>query len=94
MNLALQTYTILRNCVCLVFEDLFKLTGRRKASGLHDDMTWIIFLYSRPQVLVLTGSPMDRKCLVDFSVSITKNVGLMVCGHVILVSVQQSQLID
>jgi len=38
----------------------------------------------RPQVLVLTGSPMDRKCLVDFSVSITKNVGLMVCGHIIL----------
>lgn len=47
----------------------------------------------RPQVLVLTGSPMDRKCLVDFSVSITKNVGLMVCGHVIL-GEPEEKLID
>ena len=40
----------------------------------------------RPQVLVLTGDPENRPALVDFVSHITKDVGLMVCGHVIVVS--------
>ncbi|XP_076465820.1 solute carrier family 12 member 1-like isoform X2 [Babylonia areolata] len=38
----------------------------------------------RPQVLVLTGQPDTRPILVDFVSHITKNVGLMVCGNVIV----------
>ncbi|KAK2151035.1 hypothetical protein LSH36_378g01015 [Paralvinella palmiformis] len=38
----------------------------------------------RPQLLVLCGFPSDRQILVDFGSNITKNVSLMVCGHVIL----------
>ncbi|XP_043910677.1 solute carrier family 12 member 2-like [Protopterus annectens] len=36
----------------------------------------------RPQCLVLTGAPVSRPALVDLVNSFTKNVGLMVCGHV------------
>ncbi|XP_075467778.1 solute carrier family 12 member 2-like isoform X2 [Ascaphus truei] len=36
----------------------------------------------RPQCLVLTGSPVTRPALVDLVHSFTKNVGLMICGHV------------
>ena len=42
----------------------------------------------RPQILVLTGFPQDRPALVEFTSSITKNVSLMICGHVILVCVR------
>ncbi|KAL8575172.1 hypothetical protein ACOMHN_042482 [Nucella lapillus] len=38
----------------------------------------------RPQVLVLTGEPEIRPILVDFVSHITKNVGLMVCGNVMV----------
>ncbi|KAK7115879.1 solute carrier family 12 member 3-like [Littorina saxatilis] len=38
----------------------------------------------RPQVLVLTGEPENRPALVDFVSHVTKNVGLMVCGSVII----------
>uniref|UniRef100_A0A5S6R3N1 Solute carrier family 12 member 2 n=1 Tax=Trichuris muris TaxID=70415 RepID=A0A5S6R3N1_TRIMR len=37
----------------------------------------------RPQFLVFTGNPVSRPCLIDFVRSITKDVSLMVCGHVI-----------
>ncbi|CDW54508.1 solute carrier family 12 [Trichuris trichiura] len=40
----------------------------------------------RPQVLVFTGNPVSRPCLIDFVRSITKDVSLMVCGHVITLS--------
>jgi len=40
----------------------------------------------RPQVLVLTGFPWDRPALVNFCAGLTKNVGLMVCAHVLYVS--------
>ncbi|KAM8939350.1 solute carrier family 12 member 2-like [Pelodytes ibericus] len=36
----------------------------------------------RPQCLVLTGCPVARPALVDLVHSFTKNVGLMICGHV------------
>ncbi|XP_053556068.1 solute carrier family 12 member 2-like [Bombina bombina] len=36
----------------------------------------------RPQCLVLTGSPVSRPALVNLVHSFTKNVGLMICGHV------------
>ncbi|XP_006008712.1 solute carrier family 12 member 2 [Latimeria chalumnae] len=36
----------------------------------------------RPQCLVLTGAPNSRPALVQLVHSFTKNVGLMVCGHV------------
>ncbi|UYV72507.1 SLC12A1 [Cordylochernes scorpioides] len=37
----------------------------------------------RPQIMVLTGNPRARPALVDFGSSITKNLSLMVCGHVL-----------
>ncbi|GAB0099647.1 bumetanide-sensitive sodium-(potassium)-chloride cotransporter [Sergentomyia squamirostris] len=37
----------------------------------------------RPQILVLSGLPSIRSILVDFGYMITKNVSLIVCGHVI-----------
>ncbi|XP_034048858.1 solute carrier family 12 member 2 isoform X2 [Thalassophryne amazonica] len=36
----------------------------------------------RPQCLVMTGYPNSRPALLDLVHSFTKNVGLMVCGHV------------
>ncbi|XP_069505715.1 solute carrier family 12 member 2-like [Ambystoma mexicanum] len=36
----------------------------------------------RPQCLVLTGPPVIRPALVDLVHSFTKNVGLMICGHI------------
>ncbi|ESO08644.1 hypothetical protein HELRODRAFT_74876 [Helobdella robusta] len=38
----------------------------------------------RPQVLALTSFPSERPALVDFCTSMTKNISLMVCGHVII----------
>ncbi|XP_064608218.1 solute carrier family 12 member 2-like [Liolophura sinensis] len=37
----------------------------------------------RPQVLVMTGYPHSRPALVDFAADITKNISLMVCGHIL-----------
>ncbi|CAH2292218.1 solute carrier family 12 member 2 [Pelobates cultripes] len=45
----------------------------------------------RPQCLVLTGSPVARQALVDLAHSFTKNVGLMICGHVHVGSHRQCQ---
>ncbi|XP_064618818.1 solute carrier family 12 member 3-like [Lineus longissimus] len=36
----------------------------------------------RPQILVLSGFPSSRPALVDFASNITKNISLMVCGHI------------
>ncbi|XP_071543225.1 bumetanide-sensitive sodium-(potassium)-chloride cotransporter-like isoform X2 [Panulirus ornatus] len=37
----------------------------------------------RPQLLVLSGAPGSRPPLLDFAHSITKNISLLACGHVI-----------
>ncbi|KAK3097932.1 hypothetical protein FSP39_014651 [Pinctada imbricata] len=37
----------------------------------------------RPQVLVLTGFPKSRPALVDFVHTLTKKIGLMICGHIL-----------
>ncbi|XP_067646757.1 bumetanide-sensitive sodium-(potassium)-chloride cotransporter isoform X2 [Eurosta solidaginis] len=37
----------------------------------------------RPQILVLSGLPNTRPVLVDFAYMLTKNLSLMVCGHLI-----------
>ncbi|KAI1301558.1 Solute carrier family 12 member 2 [Halotydeus destructor] len=37
----------------------------------------------RPQALVLTGCPSTRPALVDFAYSITKGIGMIVCGHAV-----------
>ena len=37
----------------------------------------------RPQILVLSGQPLSRPCLLDVGTLFTKNVGLLVCGHVV-----------
>ena len=39
----------------------------------------------RPQMLVLTGPVGSRPPLIDFAHSITKNISLLACGHVIQV---------
>uniref|UniRef100_A0A3Q3DZM4 Solute carrier family 12 member 3 n=1 Tax=Hippocampus comes TaxID=109280 RepID=A0A3Q3DZM4_HIPCM len=45
----------------------------------------------RPQCLVLTGYPSARPALLQLVHSFTKNVGLMVCGHVRIVRTPASQ---
>ncbi|OQV25741.1 Solute carrier family 12 member 2 [Hypsibius exemplaris] len=37
----------------------------------------------RPQVLVLTGLPSSRPALVYFVHTFTKNLGMMICGHIL-----------
>ena len=41
----------------------------------------------RPQILVLSGTPASRPPLIDFANLITKNISLLVCGHVLTVSI-------
>lgn len=36
----------------------------------------------RPQILVLCGMPSARPALVDFGHLITKNLSMLVCGHI------------
>lgn len=36
----------------------------------------------RPQILVLSGNPSARPALVDFAHQLTKNISLLVCGHI------------
>ncbi|XP_034770356.1 solute carrier family 12 member 3-like [Acipenser ruthenus] len=38
----------------------------------------------RPQCLILTGPPNFRPALVDFVGTFTKNIGLMICGNIIM----------
>lgn len=40
----------------------------------------------RPQILVLSGMPSARPALVDFAYLVTKNLGMLVCGHINTVS--------
>lgn len=40
----------------------------------------------RPQILVLTGNPGDRPPLIDFAWLISKNLSLMICGHILQVN--------
>uniref|UniRef100_A0A5F8HAQ7 Solute carrier family 12 member 3 n=1 Tax=Monodelphis domestica TaxID=13616 RepID=A0A5F8HAQ7_MONDO len=42
----------------------------------------------RPQCLVLTGPPNFRPALVDFVGTFTRNLSLMICGHVIIVKLR------
>lgn len=36
----------------------------------------------RPQILVLSGMPSARPALVDFAHLLTKNLSLLICGHI------------
>ena len=47
---------------------------------------------SRPQCLVLTGPPNLRPALVDLVGAFTKNVSLMICGDILLVSALETGL--
>ncbi|XP_065316812.1 solute carrier family 12 member 1-like isoform X2 [Gordionus sp. m RMFG-2023] len=38
----------------------------------------------RPQILALTGDPKSRPAFLDFVNNFTKNISLLICGHVIL----------
>lgn len=42
-----------------------------------------------PQCLVLTGPPNFRPALVDFVGTFTRNLSLMICGHVLIVSARR-----
>lgn len=44
----------------------------------------------RPAILVLTGNPSSRPPLVDFTHTITRKQGLMICGHVMKGSLSHS----
>ena len=39
----------------------------------------------RPQILVLSALPNNRPQLIDFAYLLTKNLSLLICGHVIKV---------
>lgn len=41
----------------------------------------------RPQIIALTGLPSARPSLIDFAYLITKNISLLVCGHIVPVSI-------
>uniref|UniRef100_A0A3Q3FW82 Solute carrier family 12 member 2 n=1 Tax=Kryptolebias marmoratus TaxID=37003 RepID=A0A3Q3FW82_KRYMA len=53
------------------------LTHSLHLSGVEDHIKNF-----RPQCLVMTGYPNSRPALVDLVHAFTKNVGLMICGHV------------
>ncbi|KAK7895835.1 hypothetical protein WMY93_021160 [Mugilogobius chulae] len=53
------------------------LTHTLHLSGVEDHVKNF-----RPQCLVMTGYPNSRPALLDLVQSFTKNVGLMICGHV------------
>ncbi|XP_069025185.1 solute carrier family 12 member 2 isoform X2 [Embiotoca jacksoni] len=53
------------------------LTHTLHLSGVEDHIKNF-----RPQCLVMTGYPNSRPALMDLVYSFTKNVGLMICGHV------------
>ncbi|XP_075885506.1 solute carrier family 12 member 2 isoform X1 [Nelusetta ayraudi] len=53
------------------------LTHTLRLSGVEDHIKNF-----RPQCLVMTGYPNSRPALLDLVHSFTKNVGLMVCGHI------------
>jgi solute carrier family 12 sodium/potassium/chloride transporter 2 len=38
-----------------------------------------------PQILVLSGIPSSRPTLIDIAYLMTKNVSMLVCGHIIQV---------
>jgi len=46
----------------------------------------------RPQVLVLSGAPGNRPPLVDFANALTKNLSLLICGHVIKSTTARTKL--
>lgn len=41
----------------------------------------------RPQILVLSGRPSSRPTLLDLAYLMTKNVSVLICGHIIQVQV-------
>ncbi|XP_074603678.1 sodium chloride cotransporter 69 isoform X2 [Brevipalpus obovatus] len=43
----------------------------------------------RPQILLLTGNTFSRPPLVDFTYPLVKNMGFMICGHVVQVRYTQ-----
>ncbi|XP_031711343.1 solute carrier family 12 member 2 isoform X1 [Anarrhichthys ocellatus] len=57
------------------------LTHTLHLSGVEDHIKNF-----RPQCLVMTGYPNSRPALLDLVHSFTKNVGLMICGHIRTVS--------
>uniref|UniRef100_A0A8C6LY08 Solute carrier family 12 member 2 n=1 Tax=Nothobranchius furzeri TaxID=105023 RepID=A0A8C6LY08_NOTFU len=62
------------------------LTHTLHLSGVEDHIKNF-----RPQCLVMTGYPNSRPALLDLVHSFTKNVGLMICGHVRTVSTHQTR---
>ncbi|KAL0970103.1 hypothetical protein UPYG_G00237170 [Umbra pygmaea] len=46
----------------------------------------------RPQCLVLTGPPNVRPALVDFVGSFTKNISLMICGDILMLTPRENRL--
>uniref|UniRef100_A0A3B4YAI0 Solute carrier family 12 member 2 n=1 Tax=Seriola lalandi dorsalis TaxID=1841481 RepID=A0A3B4YAI0_SERLL len=62
------------------------LTHTLHLSGVEDHIKNF-----RPQCLVMTGYPNSRPALLDLVHSFTKNVGLMICGHVRTVNLATDQ---
>lgn len=71
----------------LVSRTTWRTSGVDKSNNNHSDsidttVNMKVSLIYRPQCLVLTGYPNSRPALLQLVHSFTKNVGLMVCGHV------------
>uniref|UniRef100_A0A669E979 Solute carrier family 12 member 2 n=1 Tax=Oreochromis niloticus TaxID=8128 RepID=A0A669E979_ORENI len=62
------------------------LTHTLHLSGVEDHVKNF-----RPQCLVMTGYPNSRPALLDLVHSFTKNVGLMICGHIRTVKLATDQ---
>lgn len=45
----------------------------------------------RPQILVFSGMPSTRPILIDFANLLTKNLSLMICGHIVRGTVIQRE---
>lgn len=71
----------------LVSRTMWRTSGVDESNNNHSDdidttVNMKVSIIYRPQCLVLTGYPNSRPALLQLVHSFTKNVGLMVCGHV------------
>lgn len=42
----------------------------------------------RPQILLLSGNPSTRSEFIDLAFLMTKNIGLLICGHIVMVRIE------
>jgi hypothetical protein len=89
-----HSYTATQCVTCWSWKNL-KITLRtsgkchllRQFDGLISPLVIISLISSRrPQLLVLTGPPSSRPDLIHFMSHVSREVGVMICGQVLVVS--------